>query len=115
MLFSVFIENPLTVITILFKSLNRLSLGLENKRALKFSINNLDNAMKALFKKDYKLADQVVTSCLLASKMERKILNLNIKLSQEQNACLTSMLEHIKRVSDHSADIGEVVINLTIE
>ena len=81
----------------------------------KFSIDNLDNAMKALFKKDYKLADQVVTSCLLASKMEQKILNSNIKLSQEQNTCLTSMLEHIKRVSDHSADIGEVVINLTIE
>ena len=81
----------------------------------KFSINNLDNAMKSLFKKDYKLADQVVTSCLLASKMERRILNANPKLSQEHNACLTAMLEHIKRISDHSADIGEVVMNLTIE
>ena len=81
----------------------------------KFSISNLDNAMKALFKKNFKLADQVVTSCLLASKMERKILNANVKLSQEHNACLISMLGHIKRISDHSADIGEVVINLTIE
>ena len=81
----------------------------------KFSINNLDNAMKSLFKKDYKLADQVVTSCLLASKMERRILNANAKLPQEHNACLTAMLEHIKRISDHSADIGEVVMNLTIE
>ncbi|MCH2404570.1 MAG: phosphate uptake regulator PhoU, partial [Nitrososphaerales archaeon] len=44
----------------------------------KFSISNLDNAMKALFKKNYKLADQVVTSCLLASKMERRILNANV-------------------------------------
>lgn len=80
-----------------------------------FSRSNLEKSMKALLKKDYKLADQVVTSCSTASKKELKILNSNVKLSKEHDACLGTMLEHIRRISDYSADIGETVLNLTID
>ena len=71
--------------------------------------------MKALLKKDYTLADEVVSSCFTAEKKELKILNSNVKLTKEHNTCLISMLDHIRRISDYSSDIGEVVLNLTVE
>jgi len=80
-----------------------------------YSRNNLDKAVKALLKKDYTLADEVINSCLTAAKKELKILNSNVKLTKEHDACLISMLEHIRRISDYSSDIGEVVLNLTVD
>ena len=58
-----------------------------------YSRNNLDKAVKALLKKDYTLADEVISSCLTAAKKELKILNSNVKLTKEHDACLISMLE----------------------
>ena len=80
-----------------------------------FSRGNLEKSMRALVNKDYKLADKVVTTCLEAPKKELKILNSDFRMTKDQDACVVSILEHIRRVSDYSADIGEVVLNLTID
>ena len=80
-----------------------------------FSRGNLEKSMRALVNKDYKLADKVVTACLEAPKKELKILNSDFRMTKDQDACVVSILEHIRRVSDYSADISEVILNLTID
>lgn len=80
-----------------------------------FSRGNLEKSMRALVNKDYKLADKVVTACLEAPKKEQRILNSDYRVTKDQDACVVSILEHIRRVSDYSADISEVILNLTID
>jgi len=80
-----------------------------------FSRGNLEKSMRALVNKDYKLADKVVTACLEAPKKEQRILNSDYRMTKDQDACVVSILEHIRRVSDYSADISEVILNLTID
>ncbi len=95
-----------------------------NKRLIK-EINDIDtlsqeiyqNGIKALYRKDIKLAHDTIAKIREIQSLEEKIVNLllNIKLTNEIVAKLRLILESIRRIAEYGTDIAEVVLNLFIE
>jgi phosphate uptake regulator len=81
-----------------------------------YSLETLGNAMTALLKRDYALADEVVEMAQKAPRLEREILELaDSKFRNEELSILRVILEDIRRSAEYAGDIAEIVLNLTIE
>ena len=85
------------------------------KELSEFSIKILDDAVESMFKKDYKKADEVVKNATKMQQKEETILANASGLSYKELYHLRNVLEHIRRTSDYSADVAEVVMNFTVE
>ena len=66
-------------------------------------------------KKDYKKADEVVKNATRMQQKEETVLANASGLSYKELYHLRNVLEHIRRTSDYSADMAEVVMNFTVE
>ncbi|MFQ5761693.1 MAG: PhoU domain-containing protein [Candidatus Bathyarchaeia archaeon] len=74
-----------------------------------------DDAIRALFKRSYDIAEEAVERARSAETMEGKIVELlsSIPMRRDSATCIRLILESIRRTAEYASDIGEVVLNLT--
>jgi phosphate uptake regulator len=74
-----------------------------------------ENAMEALFKHDFNLAESVLEKLSSAHKLEKEtVLSLpNAKIEDAVN--LRLIIESVRRTAEYASDISEVVLNLNVE
>ena len=80
-----------------------------------FARSVLDDSIKSLYGKDYKLADSVVTKSKRVASMENeamKVISKGIKAEDSSN--MRMILESIRRTTEYASDIAEIVLNLNI-
>jgi len=71
-------------------------------------------AMEALFKQDYQLADRVVDKAKSLTTIERSIIKAISEKGEAEAASLRIITESIRRTAEYASDIAEIVLNLTI-
>jgi phosphate uptake regulator len=81
-----------------------------------FAVSVFDDSTKALYKKNYLLADNVVTKAKTIVRMENEIIKTTAKeLESSEVSNIRMILESIRRTAEYASDIAEIVLNLNIE
>ena len=77
--------------------------------------STFDDAIKALFQKDYLVADQVVTKAKTMAAMENETMKLvATKIEAVKTSSIRMIMESIRRTAEYSSDIAEIVLNLNV-
>jgi phosphate uptake regulator len=80
-----------------------------------FVQNIFENAIKSLFKKDYALANQVITKAKTIATLKNKaIKEIQFKAKQVDISNIKEITESIQRIAEYTSDIAEIVLNLNI-
>lgn len=80
-----------------------------------FAQNVFEDAIKSLFKKDYALADQVISKAKTIAILENKaIKEIQSKAKQSDTSSIRMITESIRRTAEYASDIAEIVLNLNI-
>ncbi|MCC6019293.1 MAG: phosphate uptake regulator PhoU [Candidatus Verstraetearchaeota archaeon] len=80
-----------------------------------FAQNLFEDAIKALFKKDYALADQVISKTKAIVTLEEKALKeIQSKTKQTDISSIRMITESIRRIAEYASDIAEIVLNLNV-
>jgi phosphate uptake regulator len=74
-----------------------------------------ENAMSALFRHDFTLAESVIEKISLVHKLEKETVLLLKNAKLEEMANLRLVIESIRRTAEYASDISEVVLNLNVE
>ncbi|RMF32473.1 MAG: phosphate uptake regulator PhoU, partial [Candidatus Nitrosothermus koennekii] len=78
-----------------------------------FALSMFEDAVEALLRRDYDLADNVAEKAYTIKEMEKEIIN---HITNDQNLSNYKLiLEDLRRVAEYSSDISEVAINHTID
>lgn len=72
-------------------------------------------AIEALFKQDFQLADKVVEEAKKTTFMEKDVIRTILKKAEREAPSLRLITESIRRTAEYASDIAEIVQNLTIE
>jgi len=81
-----------------------------------FAVSVFDDSTKALYKKDYSLADNVVAKAKTVVQMENEIVKAIAKrLESREVSNIRMILESIRRTAEYASDIAEIVLNLNVE
>ena len=81
-----------------------------------FAVTVFDDSTKALYKKDYALADNAVARAKTIVKMENEILKAIAKrLESPEVSNMRMILESIRRTAEYASDIAEIVLNLNVD
>lgn len=74
-----------------------------------------ENAMEALFKRDFNLAESVIERLSQVQKLEKETV-LSIQSAKiEEIVNLRLLIESVRRIAEYASDISEVVLNLNVE
>jgi phosphate uptake regulator len=77
--------------------------------------NVFEDAIKSLFKKDYALADQVISKAKTISTLESKaIKEIQSGAKKIDISNIRMIMESIRRTAEYASDIAEIVLNLNI-
>jgi phosphate uptake regulator len=81
-----------------------------------FAVSVFDDSTKALYKKDYSLADSAVAKAKTIVQMEDEIVGAIAKrLGAHEVSNIRMILESIRRTAEYASDIAEIVLNLNVE
>ncbi|MEM2093917.1 MAG: phosphate uptake regulator PhoU [Candidatus Bathyarchaeia archaeon] len=83
-----------------------------------FAHRLLDDSLKALFKRDYYLADDVISLFISTGlQLEKNAVNLlfNMKIDPNMASILRLILDNSKKIMEYGRDIAEVTLNRTVE
>jgi phosphate uptake regulator len=79
-----------------------------------FAIGMFDTAMESLFKQDYDAAENVIQNIQEVANLEKEAITFS-QADTEDGSTLRLIIESIKRTAEYACDIGEIVLNLTID
>jgi len=80
-----------------------------------FAKTLFEDAIKSLFKKDYMLADQVVSKAKTIAFLENEALKeIQPRIRQKDFPNIRMMMESIRRTAEYASDIAEIVLNLNV-
>jgi len=81
-----------------------------------FARSVFDDSIKALFKKDYTLADSVVAKAKTIVSMENEALKTISKKNMDPSrlSSIRIIIESIRRTAEYASDIAEIVLNLNV-
>jgi len=80
-----------------------------------FARSVFDDSIKSLYKKDYLLADDVVTKAKTIVSMENEAIKVIAKkLEAIELSSVRMMMESIRRTAEYASDIAEIVLNLNV-
>ncbi len=80
-----------------------------------FAKTAFEDAIKSLFKKDYMLADQVVSKAKTIPSLENEaIKEIQTKTKQVDIPGMRMIMESIRRTAEYASDIAEIVLNLNV-
>lgn len=81
-----------------------------------FALSVLDDACLALFKEDYIQAEKTIEKTNEIIKYEKKVRDASKSLKDDEEIYrIRRMTENIRRISEYSSDIAEIVLNMNIE
>jgi phosphate uptake regulator len=81
----------------------------------KLAVSMFENAIEALFRQDYALAESIVEKTKDISSMEKEAVVSSQRIDVEDAPYLRLIIESIRRTAEYASDIAEVVLNLTVE
>jgi phosphate uptake regulator len=81
----------------------------------KLAISMFEDAVEALFKSNYNLAETVIEKITQIAKLEKEAVLLSQNVGIEETASLRLIIESVRRTAEYASDIAEVVLNLNIE
>ena len=79
------------------------------------AVSMFENAIEALFRQDYALAESIVEKTGDIVLMEKEAVASSQKIDVEDAPYLRLIIESIRRTAEYASDIAEVVLNLTVE
>jgi phosphate uptake regulator len=80
------------------------------------AVSVFDDSTKALYKKDYALADNAVAKAKTIVQMENDIIKaITKRLESHEVSNVRMILESIRRTAEYASDIAEIVLNLNVE
>jgi phosphate uptake regulator len=74
-----------------------------------------EEAMEALFKHDFKMAEAVIEKICTVHKLEKEAVLCTHSAKIEEVANLRLIIESVRRTAEYASDISEVVLNLNVE
>jgi len=81
-----------------------------------FARSVFDDSAKSLYKKDYSLADNVVTQAKKIVSIENEAIGAFAKKEQAiKLSTLRMIMESIRRTAEYASDIAEIVLNLNVD
>ena len=81
-----------------------------------FALSVLDDACLALFKEDYVQAEKTIEKTNEIVKYEKRVRDASKSLKDDEEIYrIRRMTENIRRISEYSSDIAEIVLNMNIE
>jgi phosphate uptake regulator len=79
------------------------------------AVSMFETAIEALFRQDYRLAENIVEKTKDVVSMEKEAVVSSQKIGVEDAPYLRLIIESIRRTAEYASDIAEVVLNLTVE
>jgi phosphate uptake regulator len=79
------------------------------------AISMFEDAMDALFKRDFNLAEDTIEKISQVHKLEREAVVASKSLGIEEIVNLRLLIESVRRTAEYASDISEVVLNLNVE
>ena len=79
------------------------------------AVSMFENAIEALFRQDYALAESIVEKTKEIISVEKEAVVSSQKIDVEDAPYLRLIIESIRRTAEYASDIAEVVLNLTVE
>lgn len=80
-----------------------------------FAKTVFEDAIKSLFKRDYAVADQVISKAKTIAILENKVVKeTQLKIKQTDIPSIRMIMESIRRTAEYASDIAEIVLNLNI-
>ena len=79
------------------------------------AISSFETAIESLFRRDYKLADSVIAKANTIASLEKKALLSSKEKNKEESANIRLVIESVRRITEYSMDIAEIVLNMTVE
>lgn len=81
-----------------------------------FALSVLDDSCLALFKEDYVQAEKTIEKTKEITKYEKRVRDASKSLKDDEEIYrIRRMTENIRRISEYSSDIAEIVLNMNIE
>ncbi len=81
-----------------------------------FALSVLDDSCLALFKEDYVQAEKTIEKTNEIVKYEKRVRDASKSLKDDEEIYrIRRMTENIRRISEYSSDIAEIVLNMNIE
>ncbi len=74
-----------------------------------------ENAMEALFKRDFNLAETVIEKLGQIHKLEKETILSLQNTKNEEIANVRLLIESVRRIAEYASDISEVVLNMNVE
>jgi len=81
----------------------------------KLAVSMFENAIEALFRQDYVLAESIVERTRDIVSMEKEAVVSSQKIDVEDAPYVRLIIESIRRTAEYASDISEIVLNLTVE
>jgi phosphate uptake regulator len=79
-----------------------------------FTSSIFEDSVRALLELDYEMADKIIDKEMTTKSLENEIIQLIKRESRRDATNLRLITESLRRVAEYSADIAEVVLNLTV-
>ena len=79
------------------------------------AISMFENAVEALFKRDFNLAESVIEKISQVHKLEKEAVLSSQSVKIEEIVNLRLLIESVRRTAEYASDISEVVLNLNVE
>ena len=79
------------------------------------AVTSFENAIESLFRRDYDLAESVITKANQIVTLEKKVLLSSKETDIEEAVNIRLVIESVRRVAEYSMDIAEIVLNMTVE
>ena len=79
------------------------------------AISMFENAMDALFRRDFNLAETVIEKIGQVHKLEKEAVLSTQNVRTEEVVNLRLLIESVRRTAEYASDISEVVLNLNVE
>jgi phosphate uptake regulator len=79
------------------------------------AVSMFENAVEALFKRDFNLAESVIEKISQVHKLEKEAVLSSQSVKIEEIVNLRLLIESVRRTAEYASDISEVVLNLNVE
>ncbi|MGF3522636.1 MAG: PhoU domain-containing protein, partial [Candidatus Bathyarchaeia archaeon] len=79
------------------------------------AVSMFEEAVQALFKRDYNLAESVIEKLVQVHKLEKEAILSSKEVNIEEIAVIRLLIESVRRTAEYASDISEVVLNLNVE
>lgn len=79
------------------------------------AISMFEDSMESLYRRDFDLAESSIEKIRNVLTMEKEAVLASQSISIDEAANLRLIIESVRRTAEYAADIGEIVLNLTVE